>query len=140
MYFTLNERIDMFKNFYNKKNTAPLLGFFVGSEYPLKRYDSVKSLPQNTPLKPMDFDTKAFAKDCRELFKRSEAFGGEFIWSASAFWGIPWIEALIGMDIFANHQTGSLYAQLPSDKQSYPFLNLMKTAHGRFLQDFLMNC
>ena len=116
MYFTLNERVDMFKNFYNKENTAPLLGFFVGSEYPLKRYDSVRNLPQNMPLKPMDFDTKAFAKDCRELFKLNETFGGDFIWSASAFWGIPWLEAIIGMDIFANHQTGSLYAQLPSDR------------------------
>lgn len=64
MYFTLNERIDMFKNLYNKKNAAPLLGFFVGSEYPLKRYDSVRNLPQDTPLKPADFDTKAFAEDC----------------------------------------------------------------------------
>lgn len=113
MYFSMNERINMFKDFYKNRNYTPLLGFFVGSEYPLKRYDSVKNLPQNVPLKPIDFDTKSFAKDCRELFKLNESFGGEFIWSASAFWGIPWIEALIGMDIFADHNTGSLYAQLP---------------------------
>lgn len=117
MHFTISERIELFKKYYKKENDTPLLGFFVGSEFPLKRYASVMNLPQNTPLKPSDFDPKVFAKDCRKLFLLNEEFGGDFIWSASAFWGIPWIEALIGFNIFANHNTGSLYVELPHDKK-----------------------
>ena len=44
-----------------------------------------------------------------------EEAGGDFIWAASSFWGIPWIEAALGCDIFASHETGSIHAETPAD-------------------------
>jgi hypothetical protein len=42
-----------------------------------------------------------------------EAFPGDFIYSASAFWGIPWLEAALGCPVRVSHATGSLYAVTP---------------------------
>jgi len=124
MYFGIGERVERFRAFYQKNNERPLLGFYVGSDYPIFQYESVRGLPEDRPLKPSDFDPVSFAKNCRKIFELHEEYGGDFIWSASAFWGIPWVEALMGMDIYANNKTGSLYAALPKDydtTQSFRF-------------------
>ena len=111
MYFLIDERVENFKSYYRMRNPKPLLGFFVGSEYPLFRYEAAKNLPIDRALRPDDFDPELFAEDCERLFTLHEEYGGDFIWSASAFWGIPWVEAIIGMELYANHGTGSIYTK-----------------------------
>jgi hypothetical protein len=54
-----------------------------------------------------------YLDDCDRLFDLHEACGGDFIWSASAFWGIPWLEVALGCPIFADHSTGSIHAKPP---------------------------
>jgi len=102
-----------FLAFHARRNARPLFGFFRGSEYPLPRYPFSRSLPEGRPLAPEDFDVEAFVADSARLFDDHEACGGDFIYSASAYWGIPWLEALLGCPIFANHATGSIYAEPP---------------------------
>jgi hypothetical protein len=131
---TIEERVELFKAFHRRENTRPLLGFFRGSEYPLFRYPFSKSLPEGRPLRPEDFNVKTFVDDCENLFLSHEECGGDFIFSASAFWGIPWLEAAIGCPIFADHNIGSIYSEAPSDfksdtlpefSNSNPWLRLM---------------
>lgn len=110
----IQKRVCAFRDFFERKNPEKLLGFFCGSEYPLFRYPSLK-LPEDRPLKPSDFDIDDFVKDCISLYEKHEACGGDFIFSASAFWGIPWIEAMIGCPIYASYTTGSLYAEKPEN-------------------------
>jgi hypothetical protein len=45
----INERVEHFKSFYSKENKRPLLGFFLGSEYPVHRYQAAKTIPVNVP-------------------------------------------------------------------------------------------
>ncbi|MCX6985001.1 MAG: hypothetical protein NT118_09680 [Lentisphaerae bacterium] len=111
----VEERVELFKSFLRRDNTRPLLGFFRGSEYPLFRYPFSNSLPEKSPLRPEDFNVKAFVDDCETLFIGHEECGGDFIFSASAFWGIPWLEAALGCPIFADHLTGSIYSEPPPD-------------------------
>lgn len=106
----LSERIERFKAYYKMKNDRKLLGFFIGSEFPLKRYAAAHNLPENRPLVPDDFNAAEYAKDCMRLFKLYESFGGDFIWGGSAFWGIPWVEAALGLDIIADHNAGSIHS------------------------------
>ncbi len=110
---TIDERVEQFRRFYARRNERPLLGFFVGSEYPLRRYEASRTLPTDRPLMPEDFDVAPYLDDCDRLFDRHEACGGDFIWSASAFWGIPWLEAALGCPIAADHATGSIRADRP---------------------------
>jgi hypothetical protein len=106
-------RVALFHAFHRRANERPLFGFFRGSEYPLFRYPFSRSLPQGVPLRPEDFDVAAFAADSARLFLEHEACGGDFLYSASAFWGIPWLEAMLGCPIYANHATGSIYCEPP---------------------------
>lgn len=110
---SIEERVHRFGEFHRRSNQRPLFGFFKGSEYPLPRYPFSRALPEGRALEPGDFDVDAFVADSVQLFLDHEACGGDFIYSASAYWGIPWLEAMLGCPIFANHASGSIYAEPP---------------------------
>jgi hypothetical protein len=112
-HFPVTERVRRFREFYARQNDRPLLGFFVGSEYPLHRYSASQNLPDDTPLHPDALSVEPYLDDSDRLFEIHEACGGDFIWSASAFWGIPWLEAAVGCSVYADHETGSIYTQPP---------------------------
>jgi len=112
-HFPIEQRVDRFRAYYACRNDRPLLGFFVGSEFPLHRYPASRSLPTGRPLTPEDFPVAGYLRDCEDLFERHEACGGDFIFSASAFWGIPWLEAALGCPILADHETGSIHSEPP---------------------------
>ncbi|MHC4798314.1 MAG: hypothetical protein ACYTF1_16905, partial [Planctomycetota bacterium] len=114
-YYSIEQRVERFKQYYRQANDRPLLGFFLGSEFPLRRYHASHDLPQHRPLKPDDFKISPYLDDCDRLFEIHEECGGDFIWSASPFWGVPWLEAALGCPIFADHSTGSIYARPPDN-------------------------
>jgi hypothetical protein len=109
----MDERVEQFKLFHDRKNERPLFGFFIESEYPVFRYPFAKKLPMEQPLKPGDFNIDEFVADTLSLFAKHEECGGDFIYSASAFWGIPWLEAMLGCPIYSDKNTGALYAEKP---------------------------
>ncbi len=111
---SIETRVAQFQAYYACKNTRPLFGFFVGSEYPLFRYEAARSLPSDRPLVPDDLDPVAYAADSDRLFDANEKNGDDFIWSASAFWGIPWVEAALGCEIWADHKSGSAFSKTPT--------------------------
>ena len=113
MRFSIETRLNNFKKYYNFNNSRPLLGFFLDSEFPLHRYRASIKLPQGKPLQPDDFIVEDYLVDYERLFELHELAGGDFIFSASPFWGIPWLEAALGCEIFADHQTGSIYSEPP---------------------------
>lgn len=143
---SIDERVQRFRRFYRRENRRPLLGFFLGSEYPLKRYPSAVGLPDDRPLIPEDFDPEALAEDSARLFADHEACGGDFIWSGTAFWGVPWLEAGLGCLLYADHASGSIStrppanfataAELPEFDPESPWMRLATrcfdalTAHG----------
>lgn len=141
---SIGQRVELFKKFYKKENNRPLLGFFKGSEYPLHRYPSMKNLPEDRALVPGDFPVDSFIEDSERLFKAHEECGGDFIWSASAYWGIPWLEAVLGCPIFASQSSGSIYSEPPSSfngpdsilsfDANNPWLQLMETYLNRLAE------
>lgn len=114
-FHSIEERVERFRRYYDRRNERKLLGFFVGSDYPLHRWNACRSLPEHRPLEPEDFEVEPYLDDCDRLFDLHEGCGGDFIWSASAFWGVPWLEAALGCPIKADHRTGSVYAEPPLD-------------------------
>jgi len=79
MQLPIEQRVERFKQYYRRANERPLLGFFVGSDYPLHRYPASRSLPVDRPLRPDDFDIELYLDDCDRLFEQHEACGGDFI-------------------------------------------------------------
>ncbi len=114
-YKSIDERVELFRQFYNKTNQRPLFGFFNGSEFPMHRYRAAKTIPEKRPLHPGHFQVEPFLDDFEHLFDTHEKCGGDFIWSASAFWGIPWLEAILGCNILlSDYGSGSIHAEKPS--------------------------
>jgi hypothetical protein len=111
---SIADRVAGFRRFYERTNDRPLLGFFRGSEYPLFRYPSASSLPTDRPVVPADISPAAYAADSARLFQQHEECGGDFIWSASAFWGVPWVEAALGCPLHADLTTGSITSRPPA--------------------------
>ena len=107
------ERVEAFERFYRRGNGRPLLGFFLGDEYPLRRYPSSRVLPGGRALTPADVPVQPFIEDSRRLFAAHEACGGDFIFAATPFWGIPWIEADLGCPVVADHDAASISTRPP---------------------------
>ena len=84
---SIEERVEQFKSFYARENDRPLFGFFYGSEYPVLRYPAAKSIPERIRLMPQHFNINSYLDDFDYLFDKHEECGGDFIWSASIFWG-----------------------------------------------------
>ncbi len=127
---SIDDRVELFKSFYDKKNKRPLLGFFLGSEYPVHRYLAAKTIPENVPLTPSHFNIDSYLDDFDSLFESHEKCGGDFIWSASIYWGIPWVEAALGCPILLNsYASGSIHAEAlpnftgPDDIQEFSMDN-----------------
>jgi len=111
---SIEERVALFEQFYARANERPLLGFFYGSEYPIHRYEAAKGIPVGRELVPNDFPVEPYLDDCDRLFDIHEQCGGDFMWSASAFWGIPWVEAALGCPIIlSSYESGSIHAERP---------------------------
>jgi hypothetical protein len=109
---SIGERVEQFRSFYAKKNGRTLFGFCLGSEYPVHRYNAAKSIPENIHLTPDHFNIDSYLDDFDYLFKKHEECGGDYIWSASIYWGIPWIEASIGCPIvLSSYSSGSIHAK-----------------------------
>jgi len=105
------ERIERTKAFYAMSNPeGPLLGFFTDTYYPLKRYRTESHLPSG-PYGAGDLKVASFLDQYERLYREHEALGGELFWSAAAFWGVPWLEAMAGCPIVADQDTGSSRAQ-----------------------------
>ena len=108
----IDVRVEHFKSFYERRNERPLFGFYYGSEYPIHRYPSGRDIPENTILTPEHFSVPSYLDDFDMLFDRHEECGGDFIWSASIFWGIPWVEAALGCPILlSSYSSGSIHAE-----------------------------
>ena len=124
----IEDRGALFKRFYARQNDRPLLGFFHGSEYPIHRYPAARDIPVGRELAPEDFPVEPYLDDCDRLFDIHEQCGGDFVWSASIFWGIPWVEAALGCPIvLSSYESGSIHAETPAGYQgagSLPEFNL----------------
>ena len=110
---SIEQRVQGFKRFFDMSNSeGPLLGFFRETYYPLKRYRTETFLPGGA-LTPALIEVEAFLPEYERLFRLHEEAEGDFLWGAAAFWGIPWMEALVGCPVIADHTTGSSRSEKP---------------------------
>lgn len=107
MRIPLPERLDRLEAWFNARNDRPVFGFTLGSYYPLRRY------PQGTKnlkgvIGPEAINVEEFLEDTDRLYELHEAAGGDFVFSAAPFFGVPWVESALGCGVEADHTTGSM--------------------------------
>ncbi|MGD0091636.1 MAG: hypothetical protein ABSE73_17100 [Planctomycetota bacterium] len=78
----------------------PLLGYWCGGYFPAEQF------PQGTAqwgadrvLTPEDVSFAGFAGDYENLYRRHRDVDDDFFYAGSAYWGIPWAEAILGCPI-----------------------------------------
>jgi len=94
MPLPLSERTGRLARWLERTNERPLLGFTLGSYYPLHRYRRGAQPIPNGAVAPSDIQAAGYLDETDELFEMHEAAGGDLIFSAAPFWGVPWLEAL----------------------------------------------
>ncbi len=113
MRIPLDERLDRMSQWLKRRNDRPLIGFTLGSYYPLHRYPGgVREIPDGL-VNPDDIVVSRFLDDTDRLYEMHEQAGGDFVFSAAPFIGMPWIEAALGCGVVADHHTGSTRSTPP---------------------------
>jgi 5-methyltetrahydrofolate--homocysteine methyltransferase len=111
----LSERLERMTQWLERRNDRPLLGFTLGSYYPLNRYsEGSRRLPQGA-VHPEDVVVTDYLDDTDRLFREHEEAGGDFVFSAAPFLGLPWVEASLGCGVLADHSSGSTRSTPPSE-------------------------
>jgi hypothetical protein len=105
-------QIDKANSVLQRRNTRPWLGFFIGPYYPLHRYRGSKTLPDGL-FEAHQIDARAYLEDHARLHALHAACPGDHLWTATAFWGVPWMEAALGCPVEADHHTGSSRSRRP---------------------------
>jgi hypothetical protein len=103
----LTGRLDRLARWIEMKNARPLLGFTLGSYYPLRRYPAGVRRLREGIVRPEDIVVDDYLEDTERLFRLHEEAGGDMVFSAAPFLGIPWLEASLGCGVVADHSTGS---------------------------------
>jgi hypothetical protein len=75
----------------------PLVGRWIGGYYPAEQFPQGTSRwPNRATLRPEDVSFAAFAEDYERLYRAHRDCGDDFFYVGSAYWGIPWLEAILG--------------------------------------------
>ena len=110
----VQSRLDRMAQWFRRTNDRPLLGFTLGSYYPLHRYGSgVRRLPYGL-VRPEDVFVEDYLEDTERLYQMHEQAGGDFLFCAAPFLGLPWLEASLGCGVVADHTTGSTRSLPPA--------------------------
>lgn len=91
----------------------PLLGAWVGGYYPAEQFPRGHSnwnIGQQLEPKDVCFDN--FRDDYEALYNIHREVDDDFFYVGSAYWGIPWIEAILGCPIYVG-QTSCWAASCP---------------------------
>jgi hypothetical protein len=123
-----SERLERMRQWWNRENDRPLLGFMLGTYYPLKRYPQ-GSRKLSGPVRPEDIDVSEFLDDTDRLFDLHEEAGGDMLFSAAPFFGVPWLEAALGCGVVADPVTGSMRSLPPPGFSSHPDVPVFSEFH-----------
>jgi hypothetical protein len=111
---SLHERLGRLSTWFRGQNARPLVGFYIGTYYPLHRYPAgSRCIPDGT-VSVADIAVDGFLDDSDRLFELYESAGGELIWSAAPFFGLPWVEAALGCGVVADLENGCTRSTPPA--------------------------
>ena len=106
---SLADRIALHKLYWDRKFLPyPPASFRVGDYFVSRQFEAAKSLlVQNKKITPEMLTVEDFVPDYERMFAGTEELGQDAFWTAEPFTGIPWMEAILGCEIYANEESFS---------------------------------
>ncbi len=78
----------------------PLLGLWIGGYYPAEQFPGgTAAWRPGQRLGPQDVHFSPFADDYEFLYQAHRVADDDFFYVGSAYWGIPWLEAMLGCPV-----------------------------------------
>jgi len=121
----------------------PLVGTWVGGYYPAEQFPrGVSGWTASALLQPQELSFGSFADDYEALYESHRACDDDFFYVGSAYWGIPWLEAILGCPVLvaeANCRAERLWQDLDKvgdltvDLEANPWFDALL----RFTQDLV---
>jgi len=94
------KRVQRHKDFWQKTNDSPLIGYSLGDYFVSKRYNAVNNLlGSGKCVIADDFNVGRFLHDYNNMYDQSLEEGADLVFSACPFTGLPWMEAMFGCKI-----------------------------------------
>ncbi|MFH0921764.1 MAG: hypothetical protein V1913_15555 [Fibrobacterota bacterium] len=120
MNIPLSQRLERLTAWFHRENDRPLLGFYLGPQYPLHLFQGChRNLPDGV-IKPENVVVADYLDDYERLYQCYENTGGDLVWANTPFFGLPWVEAALGCTVIADHQTGSTRSEPPAEFAEHP--------------------
>jgi hypothetical protein len=98
------DKIQLHHDFWNRKDLKrPLVSFHPGEDFFFSRhYRAAYHLLENGKrISPDMLDVDAFMEDYERIYQTAAGFMQDGFWCAQPYTGIPWMEGILGCDIFA---------------------------------------
>ncbi len=107
MLTNIEKKIKRYTDFWNKTNATPLIGFSIGSYFISKRFEAVKELlVERKKIEASMLNVEAFTSDYLRMAEAWDNIDHDIVFTAVPFPGIPWMEAMLGCDVYS---TGSSF-------------------------------
>lgn len=95
----IKQKIDRYYAFWRRERTdRPILGVTLATYTPMEMFSAI-DLPEDGEIKPEDLDLEVFLKWYEDDYQRNLELKGDQFWVAVPFWGIPWMEAILGCSV-----------------------------------------
>lgn len=109
----ISEKIKLHEAFWNKESIErPLVTFHLAEDFFFSRhYKAARSiLVPGKKISPDMLDVDLFLEDYENMFQDVSQIPQDGFWAAQPFTGIPWMEAILGCEVYA---TGSSFISKP---------------------------
>ena len=84
----------------------PLIGAWLGGYFPAQQFPhGTAGWREGQALSARDIVLAPFEADYEDLFQLHQDMEDDFIYFGSAYWGIPWLEAILGCAVHAGKTT-----------------------------------
>lgn len=108
----ITNKINKFKQFWEKKNVEFLNAYCPGDYFVSKRYEAAKPFLDNPgEVFPEDILPDSFKADYLRIYELYNAVEGDGVYTAVPFIGMPWLEAMAGCRILST--SSSFIAEKP---------------------------
>jgi len=95
----IDKKLDRYRAFWKREPIdRPILGVTLATYTPMEMFSSI-NLPEEGEIKPEDLDLDVFLTWYEEDYRRNLDLMGDQFWVAVPFWGVPWMEAILGCTV-----------------------------------------